>query len=165
MGYGAAGVLLLGACDADPGSPSDPWTPPAGGDDSDDDGDEDAPRPDLGGDTGAEPVFDPAIRELLDRECVEACHEPGGQWFALDLSGERTYETLVATQAAGAAMTLVAPGQPEASYLWLKLNGTHLDHGGSGAQMPIDPRSGEAMSLDPEDLVLVQRWIEGGAMQ
>lgn len=47
---------------------------------------------------------------------------------------------------------------PEQSYLWHKLNDTHLDVGGRGVVMPL---TGERLNGD--ELALVRSWIEDGA--
>ena len=55
------------------------------------------------------------------------------------------------------SMKLIAPSDPENSYLLHKISGTHLEVGGSGSQMPIGPE------LSYDDIALVDAWIEQGA--
>jgi len=52
----------------------------------------------------------------------------------------------------------IVPGEPENSYMWHKLAGTHLLIGGTGSQMP-----GSGESLCPQDFALFYRWILEGA--
>ncbi len=54
-------------------------------------------------------------------------------------------------------MDLVEPGDADDSYLMHKLNGTHLDVGGSGSQMPL------GSSLGIADIATIRDWINGGA--
>ena len=56
------------------------------------------------------------------------------------------------------AMALVEPGNPESSYLWLKLSGL-----GSGAQMPLDPATGNPVNMSASALADVYNWIAEGA--
>jgi mono/diheme cytochrome c family protein len=55
-------------------------------------------------------------------------------------------------------VALVAPSQPEASYLLLKLQGRQAAVGGTGSQMPPD---GDLLS--DEELAAVEAWILDGA--
>ena len=55
-------------------------------------------------------------------------------------------------------MALVKPGALNASYLWHKVNGTQLQVGGMGQIMP------STIPLKPDELLVVERWIAGGAL-
>jgi hypothetical protein len=57
-----------------------------------------------------------------------------------------------------AGMPYVTVGEPEGSYLLFKLEGTQLDVGGFGAQMPI------GLPLESGEIALVERWISEGAL-
>jgi hypothetical protein len=110
------------------------------------------------------PSFDADIQPIIDAHCVMACHEPDGEWgFLLDMSGS-AYEAIVGVPAPQfAAMSLVEPGEPNASYLWHKLSGTQASIGGSGLMMP-KPRPGmQATVLTPEQLAAIEQWILQGA--
>ena len=52
----------------------------------------------------------------------------------------------------------VKPGDPEGSYLYRKLTGTHLEAGGSGEHMPF-----QRDLLEPADLAVFREWIAQGA--
>ncbi|MEM6671663.1 MAG: hypothetical protein AAF726_02395 [Planctomycetota bacterium] len=96
-----------------------------------------------------------AVQPLFDTHCV-GCHSgpvPGG---ALDLSIGLTHGSLVGVQSTGLpTMTLVQPGNADASYLIDKLSGTQT----VGAPMPpTGPR------LEPHEIALVVLWIEAGAL-
>ncbi len=55
-------------------------------------------------------------------------------------------------------MNRVTPNQPDNSYLVHKVQGTHLDVGGSGSRMPLG-RS----PLSQSDIDLIRAWIQAGA--
>ena len=55
-------------------------------------------------------------------------------------------------------MPRVTPAMPANSYLWHKINGTHLQVGGAGSQMPL------GVPLPPGDLRLIEQWILDGAL-
>lgn len=90
------------------------------------------------------------VEDVFGRRCL-ACHGPED---ALDLG---SLGPLVGQQATGAHLPLVGPdGSLEASYLWLKLLGTHGSVGGNGAGMP--PGS----PLEDDALEAVRQWVENG---
>ncbi|MEW5764751.1 MAG: c-type cytochrome domain-containing protein [Acidobacteriota bacterium] len=103
------------------------------------------------------PSFRDKIQPILDRECVE-CHGPKRAKARLDLSAGRAHSNLVGVPSSERPEILrVKPGDPEASYLWLKLD--HRAPEGSG--MP----KGLFLSrrLSREDLDLIRLWIQAGA--
>ncbi len=108
-------------------------------------------------------THDADMQPIWDANCVAKCHEPSGEWFLVDLSEGEAYTQLVdkpSTQASP-PMVVVAPGELENSYLWYKLNNTHLN-------MPKPNGIGEAMPkgklpLDNATLDQIKAWIEGGA--
>lgn len=104
-------------------------------------------------DTGSVPTYADVEAEVLGA-CM-GCHygQPAGLGFV------DAYDSLVnvpSTQAPD--MVRVAPGDPDNSYLWRKLEGTHTGVG-SGDRMP----QGGTLSADGRALVLA--WIEGGALR
>ena len=108
-----------------------------------------------GGSTGEPgPSFASVVQPILTASCN--CHleaAPAG------LSFTDAYANLVSvasTEAAG--LDRVAPGSPDDSYLWHKVNGTHASVGGSGDPMPA-PGGG----LDAGSLATIEAWISGGA--
>jgi len=98
------------------------------------------------------------IQPIWDTKCVAGCHTPGGAAsMGPVLGADVSYANLVDKQSPTVAMPLVAPGDPDGSYLWHKLNGTQADVGGSGAPMPI------GVALDADTLALIEQWITDGA--
>ena len=57
-----------------------------------------------------------------------------------------------------ALRAIVNPGDKSTSYMWHKLNNTHIAEGGSGAQMPCS-----GMPLPANQLILIGDWIDEGA--
>jgi hypothetical protein len=56
-------------------------------------------------------------------------------------------------------LTIVTPGDPDASYLMNKLNNTQGDVGGGTSPMPQPP----AMALSQADIDKIEMWIAQGA--
>lgn len=116
--------------------------------------------------TGTTPTltFDADIQPIFDEHCVAGCHEPGGEWgFLLDLSSS-AYEAVVGVPSPQfPSMSIIEPGEPEASYLWHKLNGTQASVGGSGIDMPKARTGMTATVLTPEQLATIEQWILQGA--
>lgn len=79
---------------------------------------------------------------------------PGG----LLLHPSAAYKSIVNVQSRESKLMRVSPGSPQNSYLIHKLEGTHLDAGGAGVQMPFGL---EPLVLDLR--VKIRRWIEQGA--
>ncbi len=112
---------------------------------------------DCDGQTDEGVLHDEDIQPIWSWHCL-LCHIEGGYGGGLVLVG--AYDWLVdqpSQQVEG--MDLVVPGDPDASYLWHKLNDTHEQVGGWGAPMPFES------SLPPADLAFVEAWIAGGALR
>jgi hypothetical protein len=100
------------------------------------------------------------IQPIWDVHCVDACHEVGGQWGAfLDLSGD-AYAAIVGVPSPQFAdLDHIEPGDPDASYIWHKINGTQVMAGGSGAAMP----SGGLTTMTQAEIDTIEAWILAGA--
>lgn len=111
----------------------------------------------------AEPVAEPSlyasqIAPLLEANCA-VCHMTGEEAGGMSLVGDAARGFLLDQPSQEApAIKRVAPGDPDASYLVMKLEGTHIEHGGSGAQMPFG-----GAPLTQEQIALVRQWIKDGA--
>jgi hypothetical protein len=105
------------------------------------------------GDTGHPgPDLCEEAQVVFDASCV-ACHgsAPAAN---LDL---RDATTIIGVDAQGAFLPLVDPaGDPDNSYLWRKVAGTHAEVGGGGGQMP----PGGALATDAMDAVYA--WVDAG---
>ncbi|MEL6178220.1 MAG: DUF1592 domain-containing protein [Myxococcota bacterium] len=95
-----------------------------------------------------------AIAQDLFAERCTPCHV-GSTLGGLDLNaGADLKSRLLTTSTELPTMPLVTPGQPDRSYLWHKLNNTHLDVGGSGELMPPNG------ALKDDELNRIQAWIQ-----
>ena len=85
------------------------------------------------------------------------CHMREDRYGLLVIEGSSTWASLVSVPSAGIpGMNRVEPGEPAASYLWLKLTDQHLEAGGDGWMMPY-------FRLPGQDLDIIRSWIEQGA--
>ena len=119
----------------------------------------------LNGAVLAQPIPDEApsfaaVQGVFDQHCIR-CHSgdtaPRGQ----DLSEGESFANIVRVSSVELPeMNRIEPGQPERSYLFLKISDRHLEHGGRGRQMPLG-----RPSLTTEELHLIRDWITAGAVQ
>ena len=90
---------------------------------------------------------------IMDLHCT-SCHGV----VATDGLDLRDLSASVEQSSRHAELFLITPGDPSASYLLHKLEGTHAEVGGAGVQMP------PGVSMDPDELELLVQWIEAGAV-
>ncbi|MFT4626877.1 MAG: hypothetical protein ACI8PZ_005558 [Myxococcota bacterium] len=114
-------------------------------------------------DTAPEPVAHPLadprhddIQAIWQDRC-RGCHTPAFPHSGLVLI-EGGYEAIVGVPSEQIEGTLIAPGDPEGSYLLHKLRGTQVAAGGWGDTMPSgrDP-------VDAAVLQTIETWIAAGA--
>ncbi|HFE46338.1 MAG TPA: hypothetical protein ENJ18_12725 [Nannocystis exedens] len=74
------------------------------------------------------------IYPILSGYC--SCHVDGAPAGLAMPDVDTAYNNLVNADAGQAALKRVAPGMPDMSYMMHKIDGTHLDVGGSGGAMP-----------------------------
>lgn len=99
------------------------------------------------------------VAPILAREC-QKCHDTESHKGRLDLSDGKAYKNLVGVPSSEkGSMARVKPGDPDQSYLILKLE--NRASGGSG--MPKGLFS--ARRLDAKDLDLIRAWIAQGAKE
>jgi hypothetical protein len=97
------------------------------------------------------------VEPILVKACGE-CHGGDNPKKGLDLSKDKGYAQLVSVKSQEVPeMVRVKPGDPAASYLWLKL--THTATQGRGMPRTLFG----AKKLPQPDLDLVQQWIIQGA--
>ena len=140
------------------GSPLPDDSPPAGEDECprDDDGTDDEP------DQGGEAVtFVADIQPILNERCIN-CHAPGGfaQMVGIpwDFREDAAYDDLVdRLSSQDADFTLVVPGDPGASLMFLKVSSESPP---VGSMMPL----GGPPLMDSE-VELIRLWIEQGAVE
>jgi hypothetical protein len=107
------------------------------------------------GATASAPTYDGEVEAILENRC-DTCHTAGSSG-GLNIS----YANLV-DQPSGdiPSMDRIEPFDPDNSYLWLKMNGTHNAAGGSGSTMPTN---GDNPTSDEMDTI--EAWINGGALE
>ncbi|WP_188062246.1 c-type cytochrome domain-containing protein [Sphingobium sp. KCTC 72723] len=102
------------------------------------------------------PDFSRDIQPIFDANCV-ACHQAQGASGNLNLENGSAYAAIVAVKSGESILPYIAPGQPEQSYLIRKVEGTHVQAGGSGERMPLTG------ALDAESIARLRRWVKAGA--
>ena len=106
---------------------------------------------------------------MIESDCT-VCHAPPSNFGNLNLSnvGNDSYGTLVNQPSAEcSALDFVTPGDSSASWLFRKIEGTHVaaaqaagcSTAAAGAQMPI----GGFCCLTADQIQLVKDWIDQGA--
>lgn len=98
------------------------------------------------------------VQPVFNSHCV-VCHAGAGQ-AGLTLEPNVSYGKLVGVASTENATEMrVKAGAPDQSYLIAKLNGTQVQAGGSGAQMPYG-----AAPLSQAQISLISQWITAGAL-
>ena len=106
---------------------------------------------------GEQVSYERHLEPLVVAHCL-GCHEAEEPKAKLVLEQGTGYGQLVSRQSIQVpAMALVAPGDVDASYLWLKLQHTAPE----GKGMPRPPTG--VKRLRDAELELYRRWIEDGA--
>lgn len=101
------------------------------------------------------PTLESVASTIFLNSC-KPCHV-GSELGGLNLSQDGGLrQRLTAASAELPSMPLLTPGDPDQSYLWHKVNDTHLTLGGSGEVMPPN------QPLSQDDLDTLRAWIEGG---
>lgn len=96
---------------------------------------------------------------LLRTNCA-TCHLTGQEAGNMKLHPGAAYASLVNVPSTESALKRVEPGAPEKSYLMHKLDGSHLDAGGSGERMPFGQPP-----LDDAVRERFRSWIAAGATE
>ncbi|WP_029041583.1 hypothetical protein [Cucumibacter marinus] len=99
-------------------------------------------------------TWDSDLQPLVNSRCV-ACHQNASPAGKLTLQRGGPPENLIGIQGEQTDMAYVTPGAPEESYLYRKLEGTHVDAGGTGERMPLGG------ALTDADLTVFREWILG----
>ena len=109
-----------------------------------------------GGESSGEPAisFAETIQPILNANCE--CHIAGEPAGLSMVDGYANLVDVASTEAAG--LDRIEPGVPNDSYLWHKINGTHVEAGGEGNPMPA-PDGGLAQDL----IDTIEQWILDGA--
>lgn len=110
--------------------------------------------------------YDRNVEPVFTRSCAAVeCHsgDPADE-SGLDLSAGNGYGQIVGGDSEQSDLLLVEPGDPDASYLWHKINGTHLEFQDpgfdTGEETDAMPPVG---SLSVNELATIEEWILEGA--
>lgn len=138
----AAATLVLTACSGTDSGSSTPSNADAGTDV-----------------TAATPsAFETDVAPIIATSCA-TCHLTGQEAGNMALVPAKIRESLIDVPAVGApGLKRVVPGDPDKSYLVMKLEGTQIEHGGTGAQMPFG-----TPPLSAEKIAKIRQWIANGA--
>jgi len=109
--------------------------------------------------------FQRDVVPLLAKECA-MCHLKEGPAAGLVLEPRFAYAMTVGVPSAQSPLMRIAPGDPERSYLLLKMQNRHREVGGSGNKMPVFPGGVGAgvLSARAEEIDLLRAWIAAGAL-
>lgn len=116
-----------------------------------------APKPASKPAPAAAVSFSRDIVPLLRTQCA-TCHMTGMEPGNMALHPGAAYANLVNVKSPVSGLFRVVPGKPEQSYLLMKLEGTHLDHGGKGVRMPFG-----VPPLPQKVIDQIAAWISQGA--
>ena len=100
------------------------------------------------------------VQKILEANCG-GCHGGENPSAGFDILTEGAYERLLEPSTQNPEMPLITPGDPENSYLWLKIAD---GEGIVGLPMPIDPLDGDRRLTEAE-LGDIQTWIVNGAVE
>ena len=103
--------------------------------------------------------FSRDVAPVLQNRCA-TCHLTGQEAGSMALHASGAYASVVNVPSIESKLLRVKPGFPEQSYLLLKLEGKHLDAGGSGQRMPL-----AQLPLDDVTLGMLRDWITAGAIK
>jgi hypothetical protein len=100
------------------------------------------------------------VQPVFSGNCaLSGCHAGASPAQGMNLGAGQTFASVVNVASLELpSMNRVTPNQPNNSYLVHKVQGTHLDVGGSGSQMPLG-RS----PLSEGEIDLIRAWIAAGA--
>ncbi|MFU8803016.1 MAG: c-type cytochrome domain-containing protein, partial [Bradymonadaceae bacterium] len=100
------------------------------------------------------------VSRIFEANC-SGCHGGNAPSEGLDLRDEDAYQHLFEFSVQNPELRLIEPGDPERSYLWLKLiNEDSIE----GFPMPFNPLTGEG-KLREGELGDIQTWIVNGAIE
>ncbi len=107
---------------------------------------------------GLDPTFASINGELLAKTCAfSGCHAGSAPRAGLKLDGtpDENYQEVLAKSTQAKTLSLVEPGNPDKSWLYMKIAGTHT----YGQRMP------QGSPLHADDVAAVRKWIADGAKQ
>jgi hypothetical protein len=107
----------------------------------------------------ASATFAQDVEPILDQGCaISGCHITPDPQEGMDLSEGHAFASIVNVPANQSSLHRVQPGDPDGSYLIIKLQGTIDTADGSGSRMPLNRQPLSAATLD-----IIRAWIQTGA--
>lgn len=93
------------------------------------------------------------VQPIFNANCV-ACHQDAAPGGGLSLQRASAFDMLVGAPSTSVPEVLrIAPGLPDESLLWLKINNRHDEVGAAGTEMPPGATLAEA------ERALIEGWI------
>ena len=113
-----------------------------------------------GDDGGDEVTLSRDVQPIFTSNCTfSGCHAGSSPEEGMSLVAGQAFSNVVNEPARQLlSMNRVTPNQPDDSYLVHKIQGTHVDVGGSGSRMPLG-----LSPLSQSDIDLIRAWIQAGA--
>jgi hypothetical protein len=105
-------------------------------------------------------TWETRISKILEANCG-GCHGGSQPDADFDVLSDGVYDRLLERSTQNPDMPFITPGDPENSYLWLKLIN---DDSIVGLPMPYNPLTGEGQLTEAE-LGDIQTWIINGAVE
>jgi cytochrome c553 len=103
-------------------------------------------------------LYQEKIAPLFRAKCA-TCHLTGTEAGNIQLTPDQAIAAIVDVASQEVPkLKRVVPGDPDSSYLVMKIEGTHIEHGGSGATMPF-----AAPPLGAQEIAVIRQWINQGA--
>ena len=120
--------------------------------DSDDGGTTDPPPEDVS--------FSQDIQPIFTANCaLSGCHSGTNPQQGMNLSSGQAYANIVNVASLELpSMDRIEPSDPDNSYLVNKIQGTHVDVGGSGSRMPLGRAPLTQATIDQ-----IREWVADGA--
>ncbi|MEM9460958.1 MAG: hypothetical protein AAGF11_42735 [Myxococcota bacterium] len=169
LGLALAGMLALAGCPGDDGGDDTdgattmPTTTMSPGSESGSDTMAPADSSTGGGSGG---VHDAMIQPIWDAACASATCHAAAVVFP-DLSPGAAYASIVGVMSQQVDMPLITASDPDNSYLWRKLEGTHtevmLSSGDMNMTAPMPLVDMGNFSMGDRDTIMM--WIQDGAME
>ena len=102
-----------------------------------------------------------SVQPILTANCaLSGCHAGANPQQGQNLSAGQTFANVVTVPSMELpTMNRVTPSDPDNSYLFHKIRGTHLTVGGSGSQMPLG-----GTPLSESNIDIIRQWIQAGAL-
>lgn len=108
--------------------------------------------------TAAMVSFSMDVQPIFSASCaLSSCHSGSTPEAGLNLSANSAFGEIVNVKSAQSPLDLVEPGQPENSYLYLKIDDNPTNN--SQSRMPRN-----RPPLDDSQIAIIEAWIREGAM-